>query len=394
MKNKKRLLPQISELEKSFFNTFKPSKGAIIKISPASIMFLGDHTHYNDGILLSSAVQKYVSVIFSRRKDTQKNLLFNDTLYNLSVSKDELAALKKDWVFEYLIELIDNLEEREGKKFGFDALVDVDIPVCLGLGRYAALGSAFLKAFKEAYGFQYSEIDLVNITQGTEKQIIELISNRGHHFTAFLNPPKSLVLTDLRKDHPDFIPFPTENYRIILTDTQIDIKNPSAICNERIEECQVGVKGLRLYIWGIKNLRDVKLDFLKQHIHMIPRLVYKRCYYNVTERKRVEEAIKNIEKKKLKEFGKLIFDSHNSLNEDYDLSTEHLNFIVNNSKELPGVIGSKMISCSPRRSAYHIVKKENSDEFIDKISTIYRQKYDSELEISKIKFSEGAEFLN
>ncbi|RMD50996.1 MAG: hypothetical protein D6830_01355, partial [Ignavibacteria bacterium] len=290
--------------------------------------------------------------------------------------------------------LLDNLEEKYDRKFGFNALVDVNIPVCLGIGRYSSLGSAFLRAFNSAFDIHMNSKDSVNITQGTEKDIIEQISNRGHHFTSILNPAKSLVLTDLRKDDPSFIPFPTNKYSIVLTDTKIDIKNPSKICNERIEECQVGVKGLRLYIWGIKNLRDVKKDFLERHIHMIPRLVYKRCYYNVTERERVEKAIDAIEKRKFDEFGKIICDSHQSLRTDYDLSTDMLDFISQNACKYDGVLGSKMISCSPRRSVFNLVQKNFADEFIELIQQDFSEKYKEELEIHKLNLIEGAEYLN
>lgn len=385
-------IKHFDDLIDRFSASFPDSKKRYHSHAPASIMLLGDHTHYNDGILLSNAVDKFTTVILSPRIDGEKTVLLDNQIFELSIKAHN--AFRKNWILEYIIVLLENLEERYNRKFGFNALVDVDIPVCLGIGRYASLGSAFLRAFNSAFDIYMTTKDIVNFTQGTEKDIIEQISNRGHHFTSNLNPAKSLVITDLRKDEPSFIPFPSTKYAIVLTDTKIDIKNPSQICNERIEECQVGVKGLRLYIWGIKNLRDIKKDFLERHIHMIPRLVYKRCYYNVTERERLERAIEAIEKRKFTDFGNTICESHQSLKTDYDLSTEMLDFISQRACEYNGVLGSKMISCSPRRSVFNLVQKHYVDEFIELIQRDYSEKNNAELETHKLNLIEGAEYLN
>lgn len=389
MKRIKRLVPDIGELLSLFNNTFNSPEKPIVKIAPASIMLLGDHTQYNDGILLSAALRTYAKIILSPRGDSEKNVLFNSAVYQLN-NGDEAES---NWVLTYIAELIKNVEEREEREFGFDLLVEANFPIALGIGRYSAIGAAVLLALDEAFEIQCEESELVNITQGTEKQIIELISNRGNHFTSFFNPPNSLVKTDLRKVQPDFIPFPINNYRIVITDTKIDIKNPASICAERIEECQVGVKGLRLYIWGIKNLRDVGLEFLEKHYHMIPHLVYKRCYYNVLERIRVEKAIKLIKSKRYALFGKLILESHENLNIYYDLSTERLNYLVETAKGIEGVLGSKMISCSPRRAVYHLVHRKMVEKFVERITAEYGEEYGEELDIHEFKFSEGVEYL-
>lgn len=387
MELEERTSHKLEELAREFSDTFNNRGNFVVKTSPASLMIMGDHTHYNDGILLSVPVSEYATVILRKRKDCSKNVLFENKLYRFHTDAEEDFA--NNWLGEYLQKLFIYLDEKWEECFGFDALLEAEIPECLGIGRYSAIGSAFVKALYEDYNIYQSDIEIADVTQGVEKQIIEQISNRGHHFTSILNPKNAIILTDLREEEPQLLEFPAEDYRIILADTGIRIKNPSAICNERIEECMVGVSGLRLYIWGIKNLRDVELDFLKSHVHMIPKIVYRRCYYNVTEKSRVEKAISLINVGALESFGQLIRESHNGLKSDYDLSSEQQNFIVTAAKEHPGYLGGKMISCSPKRAVYNLVRKEFAEDFIRHIRDNYRAKFGKDLEIRKLKFAEG-----
>lgn len=388
MKQIKKLVPEINDLKKQFIEEFNPNRKPKVKIAPVSLMLLGDHTQYNDGILLSSALQLYAVAVIAENELNEKRIMING-----SVQKNTSKKNKYSWIEKYLNVLIDNIEELEEKTFSFDLLLKAEFPEALGIGRYPAIGAAFLMAFNELYDLNYDNRTLVNLTQGSERQVVDKISNKGNHNAAFFNPSNSLVKTDLRKEQPEFIPFVANNYRVVITDTGVDIENPAEICAERINECEIGVKGLRLYIWGIKNLRDVDPDFLKKHYHMIPHIVYKRCNYTVEERFRVERAIELLRNKKLNELKHVFYESHTSLDTDYSLSSEEQNFIVETAQNIDGVIGSKMISCSPKRAVYHLVHKKNVEVFTELLTKLYKKKFGKKLAVYTLKFSDGAQFL-
>ena len=127
---------------------------------------------------------------------------------------------------------------------------------------------------------------------------------------------------------------------------------------------------------------------------MLPKRIFNCVLYNVSERKRTEEAVKHLRRKSFEEFGELITKSHWSLNEDYDLPSEECNFLVSESSKIEGVIASKMISCSPIKSTFHIVHNDKIENFTNAIKIVYEKKYNTELKTVVLKLSSGVKKIS
>ncbi|MFA3782151.1 galactokinase [Melioribacteraceae bacterium 4301-Me] len=361
--------------------------------SPIGLIFLGDHTHYNDGILISAAVDKYTWVAIRKRTDDKINLYRKDTNKVLSFTLSQIENLTHETGFKMAIGLIKLLKDEKLLTSGFDCIIDFSTPQWLGLGVLAAQQMATIIGMKKIFGINYPIDNLINLVKRNENNLIGKISNTALHNTSVFAKNDKLILTDLRYKQHKNIPFNGKDYKIVICNTNVQIEHVEKICNERIEECEVGVKGLRLYIWGIKNLRDVQLDFLMRHIHMLPRKIFSRVLYNVNERIRAENALKLLKKNNYEEFGALINQSHNGLSIDYEISDPKVDFIVAQAMNLKGVIGSKMISCSPIRSTFHLVESAYVENFVDKIKKTYYNQYNNELDVHILNISKGIEII-
>ena len=384
---------QILQVIQHFDNVFGNPSSAIINVSPASLMLLGDHTHYNEGLLISASINKYWIFLIRKRKD--------DEIYLASVGSNEIESFTLKNLdddhndsFRLLKGILKNLYKFGLIKFGFECVISSTVPDCLGLGNYAAHQIGFLNALKKLFNLNIDDERLLNIIRKNELSTIGKISNAAHHFTVQFSKEKKLFFTDLRTQTHKSLPFCDENYSFVICDTSKKIVDPQKICNERIEECEIGVKGLRLYIWGIKSLRDVELEFLHKHLHMLPRRIFSRVLYNVKEKNRTEEALKRLKRKSVEEFGILITQSHWSLVEDYDLSFEENNFLVQESSKISGVISSKTISCSPIRSTFHLVANDKVEDFIATIEKLYENKFHSPLKTYVLKLSGGVKRIS
>ena len=122
---------------------------------------------------------------------------------------------------------------------------------------------------------------------------------------------------------------------------------------------------------------------------MLPRRVYKRCYYNVMERIRVDKALEYLSQGDVGCFAKLLTDSHTGLSTNYEISSEELDFLVEESAKIEGVVGSKLISCSPKLVTVHIIIKAYKKEIIEKLKTGYKSKYGNELFVYNVNLSGG-----
>lgn len=387
-----KMMEKILKLKSEFEQLFKDSERTIITVVPVSMILLGDHTHYNDGILISAALDSYSYFIIRKRKDQIINLINYDNGTKLESSIKNISE-EKDIYFKYLVGVINQFKKNNFIINGFDCIFSTEIPDCLGLGKYSSFEMGFAHAIKKALRLKIEVNELVNIVHQSQLNLIGKISNKTHYYTVVNSKKNKLFYHDIRSKEFKSIPLKGE-FEIVIFDTGEKINNSLSICNERIEECEIGVKGLRLYIWGIKNLRDVGLEFLVKHYHMLPKRIFNRVLYNVKERERVENAFTFLKEKKINEFGKCLVESHWSMSQDYELSCEKCDFIVEQASKSDCVIGSKMISCSPLRSTYHIIQKNCSDNFIYLIKQLFKEKFNEELTAYKLKFANSLKEIN
>ncbi|MCX7797029.1 MAG: hypothetical protein N2249_00210 [Melioribacter sp.] len=380
------LTERILFLKEEFEKIFNSSDGTVIAITPVSMILLGDHTHYNDGILISAALDGYSFFILRKRKDQNVNIINSNNQNRVEFSIKSIPE-EKDISFKYLIGVI-NQFKKNNLIFnnGFDCIFYSNIPDCIGLGKYSSLEVGFANALKRSFRLKVAPNELIDILYQNQLNLIGKISNKTHYYTIINSKKNELYYHDIRAKEFKSITLKGD-LEVVIFDTGEKINNSLSLCNERIEECEIGVKGLRLYIWGIKNLRDVGLDFLVKHYHMLPRRIFNRVLYNVKERERVEKAIVYLKEKKFDEFGKSILESHWSMSQDYELSSEKCDFIVEQSAKSDCVIGSKMISCSPLRSTFHILKKGSSDNFISLMKSLFKERYNEELTAYKFNFA-------
>ncbi len=373
-------IDEVSNLKIRFTQLFGDSGNSKIVVAPASLILLGDHTHYNQGCLISATVNKYRIIQIRKRNDKTINIACVDsTDYNMkSFSLLELDSVEEQ-TYPVLTSLIKILREERLISSGFDCMIYSSIPECIGIGSISALEMGFITALKKVFKLAIDVNETFAIIRKNELKLLGKISNKAHFHNLKYAKEDKLLFVDLRTLEHKYISLNGVSFNIVVCDTGEKIINSQETCNERITECEVGVKGLRLYIWGIKNLRDVELDFLIKHFHMLPKKIFSRILYNVKERMRANDAVKSLKSKSLKEFGSIITDSHWSLVNEYELSCKKCDFIVEESGKINGVHGSKMISCSPIRSTFHIVEKNHTKSFVETISKTYKEKYNEEL---------------
>lgn len=371
-----------------FEELFGSTRNIQAAVTPASLILLGDHTHYNEGILISVALNRFTVIIIRKRSDNQIIIadLNSGTKINLDNNGNDTPY---NTVFKYVVSITKLFQSEKMIGKGFECAVSYNIPDCIGLGFSSSLQVCMATALKKVFNINIDGKELLALVRKNDLAVTGKISNLAHLYTTKFKKENRLFFIDLRTlEYKTILP-KDNNFELIILDTGEKIINPQATCNERIEECEIGVKGLRLYIWGIKNLRDVQSDFLLKHYHMLPRRIFNRVLYNVGERARAENAIKHLKKNSMCDFGKCLTESHRSLSNEYELSCFKCDFIVEKSIEYKGVYGSKMISCTPKRGIFNLVNKSDSDNYINYIKHQYKEKFSEDLTVYSFRISKG-----
>jgi galactokinase len=362
-------------------------------LCPASLVLLGDHTHYNEGVILSAGVNRYIAAAGRKRGDDKILLVNNFTHTLIDINEPDGKKIGSRFPEKFIVNLLAKLKERNILTCGLEIAFTSEIPDCLGIGSVAAHQIALLKLVNKIANLHLAKDDIVSLSREFEMMLIGKISNEAHHWTTLNSKMKNIVFTDLRTRVVKNININFDEYEIVVIDTNVEIPDAPKICSERIEECEISANALKQYMWGIKNLRDISDEFLKKKVWTLPKRLYQRVNYNVQERMRVEDALKSIFNNDIAEFGRTIYASHQNIAADYFLSTSQVDFLVNQAVQMPGVVAAKMISCSPKRSIFSIVNKNYTDSYLSEIKSVYFKRYGTELSVYNLKISSGVKLF-
>lgn len=382
----------ISQAKRKFKIEYPNSKAEAESYSPATIVLLGDHTHYNDGILILAIVDFFSVAEVSSNDDGSINILVQSPEVNANENADSQSELTLKCGNLYLGPLISLLRSKGFIKSGFNLLLFSNIPQSIGMGFVASNQMTFISSLNNLFHLGLTLPEITKLCIESEKNYLGKMANPAHYY-ALLNAENGFLLkVDLRFGKVEKIPVVSKDYHFVVFDNRLEIPNPKEICNKRIEECQIGVQALRLYIWGIKNLRDVTLDFLARHVYTIPKIIYKRILFTVSEKNRAESAIDKLKADNISALGELLYQSNHGLRNDYEIGNERIDKIIEYCQQSKQILGAKVISCSNFESVLCLMKSKSSSKICNEIQFKYHKDFNKELFCYKLNLFDG--YLN
>jgi galactokinase len=186
------------------------------------------------------------------------------------------------------------------------------------------------------------------------------------------------------------LPLP-DTVNLVICNTMVKHALASSAYNERRAQCEAGVQYLARFLPNVQALRDVTLDELKQYGRDLPAVVYRRCRHVITENARVLAAARALEQHDLYRFGELMAESHRSLREDYEVSSDELNLMVELAHKVEGVYGARMTGGGFGGCTVNIVDVAKVEEFKAYVAVEYKRITELRPEIYVCEASSGAE---
>ncbi len=353
---------------KSLFNN-QP----LVVRSPGRINLIGEHTDYNDGYVLPAAINKEIVCAVALNFSDQINLYSLDLDEMYSIKIGELAPSGKGWP-DYILGVLAQFKKGGQEIEGFDCVFGGDVPLGAGLSSSAALECAFAFAFNEIWNSNIDKIELVKMAQMAEHEYAGVKCGIMDQFASMFGKKDQVIRLDCKTlDYAHFT-IKLSDYQIVLCDSHVKHSLASSAYNTRREECETGVQILSKYYPGVTALRQATLEQLEAHKNEFDPVVFKRCEYVVKENKRVLEATKLLQQHDLEGFGNLMYQTHSGLSQDYEVSCKELDFLVDYTKNLDYVLGSRMMGGGFGGCTINLVKIEKIDEFIEKIGKDYKDK--------------------
>lgn len=357
--------------------------------APGRINLIGEHTDYNDGFVLPAAINK--AIYFAAAKNDKNSLRLYSIDYDESfeISLDDLHKSNTHWA-NYLIGVTVQFQKRGLKPGGIDCVFGGDIPLGAGLSSSAALECGFAICLDDQFGYEIDRSELILMAQKAEHEFAGVMCGIMDQFASTFGKDGHVMKLDCRSLDYDYYPLTNEKVDIILCDTKVKHSLASSEYNIRRAECEKGVEILKGKYPKVKALRDVTPEMLESVKEQLEDNVYQRCHYVVHEKVRVENACQALLIDDFETFGKLMYETHDGLSKEYQVSCKELDILVDIARKDSNVLGSRMMGGGFGGCTINLIKKGGADKFIDTLVTEYPKLTGSETEIYRVAISDGA----
>ncbi len=360
----------IEQLKKSFRENSTHSESEIVVRSPGRINLIGEHTDYNEGFVLPSAIDKAIYLLVTPRDGFSAGLFSLD--FDDVHSFDVRSPLKttKEWA-NYLIGVVDQMKKLGRNIGGFDCHFAGNIPIGAGMSSSAALETGFAFALNGLFGLGLDRKELARIGQKSENEFVGVKCGIMDQFASVLSKGNSALLLDCRSLSYELIPFTRTDLKFLLCDTGVKHSLAASEYNLKREQCETGVEVIKKRFSSIRSLRDVDEDKLEECRDGMEPVVYKRCKFVLDENSRVQSGRLRLTEDDYGGFGKLMYASHDGLKNMYEVSCEELDFLVDTASSIDGILGSRMMGGGFGGCTLTLLENGHVEEFNKRVSETY-----------------------
>ncbi len=381
----------IISISKKFYEKFN-SKPLVVR-SPGRVNIIGEHTDYNDGFVLPAAIDKAIYVAIGKRDDNNIHLYSKEFNEVHEVKISELKKSEKQWA-NYILGVTAQILKRGIAIPGFNIVLDGDVPVGAGLSSSAAIECATGFALNELFQLQISKEDIVKMAQKAEHEYAGVMVGIMDMFASVFGKKDHVLKLDCRSLQHEYVPLKLEGIKIVLLNTNVKHSLASSEYNTRRKQCEEGVELIKKHHPEVNSLRDVTMQMLHQYVAPKDEIIFKRCKYVVEENIRLLSGCEDLRNGDIKSLGKKMFQTHDGLSKEYEVSCKELDFLVDYVRDFPAVLGSRMMGGGFGGCTINLVKEEAIEDLITEITAAYKQKMNLDLTAYVAKTEDGTSVVS
>jgi len=349
----------MKDIEQLFEKKFGASSCAFTVRAPGRVNLIGEHIDYNDGFVLPMALPLSV-LLRVRPRDDRKVILFAANFdERREFDLDEIEK-QNNWI-DYVQGVAAQLLKLDLPLRGFEGVVSSDVPVASGLSSSAAIEVAAALAFSQAEQYSLSKKEIALLCQRAENEFLQVNCGIMDQMAVAACEKDHALLLDCRSLEIEQVPLKLQDHAIVITDSAAPRTLAGSAYNERRAQCEEAARILRETDPQIQSLRDVSLEALERAA--LPEIVFRRARHVVSEIERTIEAARALHADDLETFGALMNASHQSLADDYEVSSAELDWLTNWARARPGVLGSRLTGAGFGGCTVTLLEREAAGEF-------------------------------
>ena len=347
--------------------------------APGRVNLIGGHVDYSEGLVLPAAVEMEIHVAFAPRDDGTVRIYSSDFDETAEFEIGSLMPGSIEGWAAYPAGVAWAMTEAGFELRGLDAAVAGDVPIGGGLSSSAAVEIAFGAAFRQASDLDLPDLELAKLGQFAENQFVGIRCGIMDQVASACAEPDHAILLDCRFLDIKQEPLPPGVCIVVLC-TGIKRELASSEYNTRRGEIEDAASRLAAIDDGIKTLRDVSPEQLHHLLRYLPPPLDRRARHVVGEIERVRLAAQALEQGETERFGELMFASHRSSRDDYQVSIDELDSLVELARQAPGVIGARLTGAGFGGCTVNLVSAALVEDFLEYVKRGYEKLYGHEPE--------------
>lgn len=365
-----------AEIVNAFRQHFNSDVDPLVYRAPGRVNLIGEHTDYNLGFVLPMALDMACYTAIAPGQDGKLRIYSQNLNDEFPIDVTAIASVKPSGAWhDYVIGVARELV-LAGHEIGpAQLLIRSEVPAGSGLSSSAALEIATAVALLGSR--HMSGIDLAQLGQRAESTFVGMPCGIMDQYASVFGREHSAIQIDCRSLKHEYVSLP-ENVRVIAVNSMVKHELGSSAYRERVRECKEAVEALAKLDGSIKSLRDVPLEFFTRVQEDVPPVPRQRARHIISETQRVVDFAAAAKVHDLGEMGKLFVASHRSMQFDYEISCEEIDFLVDAALTVPGVYGARMTGGGFGGCTVNLVAPESVDKFRNDLGSAYRAKYQIE----------------
>ncbi len=346
-----------------------------IAAAPGRVNVIGEHTDYNDGFVLPMAIERYTVIAAAPNSKNAQQIQLRSTIDEQPVVLDlgkPLRPLPKGAWANYPAGVIAGFVGRGVNPGGFDALIHSTVPLGGGLSSSAALEVATATVLEAMTGKVLDPVEKALLCQKAEHTYAGVPCGIMDQFISVMGKKDQLLLLDCRSRKPELVPMSDSSVALLVTNTNVKHELGSGEYAKRRAQCEAAAR-----IMGVSSLRDASASLLEQAKDRMEEVVFRRARHVIGEIERTLHAAEGIRASNWPTVGQLMYASHASLRDDYEVSCAELDVVVDIAQAIGakgGVYGCRMTGGGFGGCTVALVKADSVDAISKKIGVDYKKK--------------------
>ena len=372
----------------AFKKVFGTTPEVVVR-APGRVNLIGEHTDYNDGFVLPAAIDRFIEFAGRRRSDRTIRVHSTDFQDSAEFSLDDNQKDSEHRWSNYVRGVSKFLESDGHQLTGAEIVFGGNVPRESGLSSSAAVEVAATTFWQRLMGLKLDPVYVVKLARRAENEFVGVPCGIMDQFISALGHKDHALFLDCRDLKYRHVPL-RGDVKIVVCNTGVKRALAQSEYEVRLKQCNQAVAQLKSVGLAIRNLRDVDPEDLDTASDVLSEILLRRARHVVTENARVLEAVKVLEEGDLERFGELMNASHESLRDDYEVSSKELDTLVELAWKQPGALGARMTGAGFGGCTVNLVRTDAADAFAEAVSRGYQEALGLQAEIYVCRASDGA----